>query len=501
MKWIDMAVAQRPWYNRTENGTKGGEGMAAQRLYAAIDLKSFYASVECVERGLDPLEARLVVADETRTDKTICLAVSPALKAFGLAGRCRLFEVHQRLADIKASTGREVDFIIAPPRMQLYMEYSARIDEIYTQFVSREDMHVYSVDEVFLDLTGYLALYRCTAEELTRRMVREVFRRTGITATAGIGTNLYLAKIAMDIVAKHAEPDETGVRMAFLDEMRYREQLWEHRPLTDFWRIGHGIAGRLERHGMRTMGDVARMSLHDEALLHREFGVDAELLIDHAWGQESCTMADIHAFRPESSSRSEGQILPCAYTWEKARIVTREMAEKLALSLLAAGEVCEGVSLYVSYDGLSTAVAGATERDYYGRTRPKHAHGGAWLTDAGGARCPTNSARKIMETVLALYDRLVDPRLMVRRIDIGCANVAPQGAAEPPARQLDFFTDEEALSREREREAHEERVQLAMLKMKHRFGANAVLRGTSLEEGATAMERNRQIGGHRSGVK
>ena len=494
------------------------------RTYIAIDLKSFYASVECVERGLDPLTTHLVVADVSRTEKTICLAVTPALKAYGVSGRARLFEVVQKVSEINAqrrllapgrtltgkSTDEEalrrdpslaLDYLAAPPRMALYMQASARIYGIYLRYVAPEDMHVYSIDEVFIDATPYLRTYGLDGPGFARMLIREILRETGITATAGIGTNLYLCKVAMDIVAKKIPPDESGVRMAVLDEMTYRQLLWDHQPLTDFWRVGSGIARRLARYGMYTMGDVARCSLgrpgepQNEELLYRLFGVNAELLIDHAWGAEPCTMADIKAYRPEVNSISSGQVLTCPYTWEKAGLVLREMADDLSLALVERGMVTGQLTVTVGYDRESLAgntdYRGPVTVDHYGRRVPKQAHGTVNLPRK------TASTRLITQAVMALYTEITDPSLLVRRLTIGCGLI-PEDAAAEDSPQLDLFADIAAQQREDAALAREKQRQKAMLAIKRRFGKNAILRGMDLEEGATAPARNSQIGGHRA---
>ncbi|MCR5445476.1 MAG: DNA methylase [Bacteroidales bacterium] len=485
--------------------------------YIAIDLKSFYASVECVERGLNPLTTNLVVADVSRTDKTICLAVSPALKAYGISGRARLFEVIHCLNEVnrdrlyhspegiirgksvndielKEHPELEVDFIAAKPRMAYYMDYSARIYNIYLRYVAPEDIHVYSIDEVFIDVTNYLDTYRCTPHELAIRMIRDVLRETGITATAGIGTNLYLCKVAMDIVAKHIPADADGVRIAELDEMEYRRQLWSHTPLTDFWRVGRGIARKLQSHGMYTMGDVAHRSLTDEESLYKLFGVNAELLIDHAWGWEPCTMAQIKAYRPETNSLSTSQVLQEPYTFTKARVVAREMAEAVALGMVDKHLVADQLTLTVGYDRENPrADKNQMVLDWYGRQVPRPAHGSAHLPQ------PTSSSRLIIDAVMDIFDCTVDPQLMVRRLTIGTYHVVPENAVIQD-RQLDLFADNEAMEQQRLEEQNlrqrERRVQEATLKIKKKFGKNALLRGTDFEEGATARERNRQIGGH-----
>ena len=513
---------------------KGGRAGMKVRSYIAIDLKSFYASVECIQRGLDPMTTNLVVADPSRTDKTICLAVSPSLKSFGIPGRPRLFEVVQKIGQVnalrknsapgRAFTGKshdfcelrghpelEVDYIVAPPQMAYYMETSAAIYNIYLKYIAPEDIHPYSIDEVFIDATNYLKLYRMTPRELTMKIILDILENTGITATAGIGTNLYLAKVAMDIVAKHIPADKNGVRIAQLDELRYRQELWSHRPLTDFWRVGPGYAKKLEKVGLRTMGDVARCSVgkptefYNEDLLYKLFGVNAQLLIDHAWGWEPCTIADIKAYKPESSSLSPGQVLQCPYTAEKARLVAREMADDLSLDLVDKGLVTDQIVLTVGYDienltdpERSRVYRGSVTVDRYGRRIPKHAHGTANL---GGH---TASSKAIVSAVAALYDRIVDSNLLVRRLYLSANHVVPEASLprQEASEQLDFFSDyasqekrraEEAAAREREK-----RRQQAVLTIKKKYGKNAILKGMDLEEGATARDRNGQIGGHKA---
>lgn len=502
--------------------------MQGEQSYIAIDLKSFYASVEAVERQLDPLAVHLVVADNSRTDKTICLAVTPSLKACGVSGRPRLFEVHQQVARINEArrmkaperrfTGsssdsamlREradlaLDFIIAPPRMALYMAYSTRIYGIYLQYVAPEDIHVYSVDEVFLDATPYLKLYGMTARELAATMIQSVFAATGITATAGVGSNLFLCKVAMDIVAKRMPPDRNGVRIAELDEMSFRRLLWSHRPITDFWRVGHGYAHKLASHGIFTMGDVARCSTCQEDLLYRLFGVNAELLIDHAWGWEPCTMQAVKSYHPVSSSLSTGQVLHRPYAYGEARLIVKEMTDNLVLDLVDKHLVTDQMSLVIGYDTENLAdplrrqsYQGVVTVDPYGRLLPKQANGSIPLPER------TSSTQTIMEAVLALYDRITNPSLLIRRITLAAARVWDESSApaQPAFEQLDMFTNhaaqlqlrqEEALRRSRER-----RRQEAVLSIRKRFGKNAILKGMNLEEGATAMDRNRQIGGHRA---
>lgn len=498
------------------------------RTYIAIDLKSFYASVECMERGLDPLTTNLVVADESRTDKTICLAVSPSLKAYGIPGRARLFEVVQRVREVNAQRRRnapgynfsgksymapelaadpslELSYIAAPPRMAYYIDYSTRIYSIYLKYVAAEDMHVYSIDEVFIDATAYLQTYRITARELASRMINEVMTQTGITATAGIGTNMYLCKVAMDIVAKHIEPDSNGVRIAELDEMSYRRMLWSHRPLTDFWRIGKGIAHKLEANYMYTMGDVARCSVRNDEILYKMFGVNAELIIDHAWGWEPCTIDYVKAYRPENCSFSSGQVLTEPYTFGKARVVALEMADAVALDLVDKRMVTDQLILTVSYDSenlkdpaIAAAYKGPVTTDYYGRPAPKHAHATANLGRY------TSSTRLIIDAIAATFDQVVDRNLLVRRLNITTNHVMREEKASEiqEHEQLDMFTDYEARAREHEEEAakfsKERKMQETILNIKKRYGKNAILKGLNWKDGATARERNNQIGGHKA---
>lgn len=501
------------------------------KTYIAIDLKSFYASVECRERGLDPMTTHLVVADLSRTEKTICLAVSPALKAYGVPGRPRLFEVVQRVKAInrerqgKAPGGvlrgaswddrtlqtdpeLALDYIVAPPQMARYMACSGEIYNIYLHYVAPEDLHVYSIDEVFLDATSYLKLYQCSAHTLARRMIAHVFRETGITATAGIGPNLYLAKVAMDIYAKRIPPGKDGERIAQLDELSYRCLLWDHQPLTDFWRVGRNYAKTLQRNGLYTMGDVARCSIggqgdaYNEALLYRLFGVNAELLIDHAWGWEPCTIAQIKAYQPKSNSIGSGQVLQSPYPYEKARLIVREMTELLALDLVDKELITDRVVLTLGYDRENLTGAssypGEVSKDFYGRAVPKHAHGTARLEQ------PTASTKEIMEAVMALFERITDPRLLVRRVYLTAEQVVPAGTGSrtAPEEQLDLFTDHAALARQQAEKAaalaQEQRLQRTMLEIKKRFGKNAILKGMNLLEGATTKERNGQVGGHRA---
>lgn len=499
-----------------------------QRSYIAIDLKSFYASVECVERGLDPLTTNLVVADVSRTEKTICLAVTPSLKAYGIAGRARLFEVTQKLREVNWErqltspagrlTGKSVfdkelkenpelavDYIAAPPRMAHYIEYSTRIYRIYLKYIGAEDIHVYSIDEVFMDVTDYLWTYKMTPHQLAMTMIRDVLRETGITATAGIGTNLYLSKIAMDIVAKKMPADKDGVRIAELDEMSYRTQLWDHKPMTSFWRIGSGIAHRLSYYGIDTMGKLARCSVEHEEVLYKLFGVNAELLIDHAWGWEPCTIEAIKQYHPVAHSFSSGQVLTCAYNVQKARVVVHEMADAVALDLVAKRLVTDQVVLCVSYDTESLTNPAIRERyqgpvvyDHYGREVPKHVHGSAHLP------CRTSSSMLIISAVLEIFDRIVNPDLLVRRLNITVNHVVSEEFAKSHKEpvQLDLFTDYEELIRQKRAEeralAKERRMQMAVLKIKDKYGKNAILKGLNFEEGATARIRNSQIGGHKA---
>lgn len=462
-----------------------------ERSYIAIDLKSFYASVECVDRGLDPLKTNLVVADASRTEKTICLAVSPSLKAFGIGGRARLFEVVQRVRELNRyrKPSEQITYIAAPPRMQRYMEVSSFIYSIYLKYVAPEDMHVYSVDEVFIDATAYLKTYGCTAHELAMRMIRDVLSQTGITATAGIGTNMYLAKIAMDIEAKHSEADKDGVRIAELDELSYRKKYWHHRPLTDFWRVGRGLARKLEANYMYTMGDVARMSLVNEEVLYKLFGVNAELLIDHAWGWEPTRIEHIKSYKPSSNSLSSGQVLTGPYEFDKAKLVCKEMTDSLVLDLVEKHLITDQIVLTVGYDieNLTDEVkaarySGPVVSDFYGRMVPKPAHGSINLYRR------TSSTEEITEAAMQLFDRIVDKHLTVRRMYVVANNTVPEEAA--PSVQLGLF-DKVDDGRERKR-------QEAIIAIKKKFGKNAILKGMNFEEGATAMERNQQVGGHKA---
>ena len=505
-----------------------------ERKYVAIDLKSFYASVECVDRGLDPLRTNLVVADASRTDKTICLAVSPSLKTYGIPGRPRLFEVVQKVKSVNAERARHapggrlcvgqyddptirgdpswrLDYLVAKPRMARYKQVSMQIYQIYLKYIAPEDIHIYSIDEVFMDVTDYLATYALSAHELAMKMIREVLAATGITATAGIGTNLFLCKVAMDVVAKHMSPARDGVRIAELDEMSYRRELWGHRPITDVWRVGPGIAKKLAEHGMYTMGDVARCSLgkpyeyYNEELLYELFGVNAELLIDHAWGWEPCTMKEIKAYRPEANSLGSGQVLQRPYDFAGGRLIVREMTDLLALELVDKGLVTDQLVLTVGYDVESLTdparrkkYHGKITADRYGRQVPKHAHGTENLPRYG------SSTKELVAAAMRLYDRIVDPNLLVRRVYVVAGRVLPEGQApaEQQTEQLDLFADythaaERAAEEERSR-ARERRRQSAILAIQKKYGKNAILKGMNFEEGAMTRERNGQIGGHKA---
>lgn len=493
-----------------------------RKMYIAIDLKSFYASVECAERGLNPLTTNLVVADASRTEKTICLAVSPSLKSYGISGRARLFEVVQQVKQVNAMRQRQipggkftggsfdqnklkehkelaVDYLVAPPRMALYMEYSTRIYGIYLRYVAPEDMHVYSVDEVFIHVDPYLHGNGQTAEQFAREIMQVIYDETGITATAGIGTNLYLAKVAMDVEAKHCEPDEKGARMASLDEISYRKKLWAHEPITDFWRVGPGYAKKLKQHGLYTMGDVARCSLgketeyYNEELLYRLFGVNAELLIDHAWGYEPCTIEDIRNYKPENNSLSSGQVLSCPYDTKKARLIVQEMTDLLVLELVEKRLVTDQIVLTIGYDVDNVKKAGyqgTVVTDRYGRKIPKHAHGSVNL---GGH---TSSTRDIMEKTLALYDSIIDSSLWVRRVTIVANHVIRESEKkETNYQQMQLFMEPEADEEKREKER---KMQEALIRVKNKYGKNAILKGMNLQEGGTTIERNSQIGGHKA---
>lgn len=503
--------------------------MTEQRVYIAIDLKSFYASVECVERGLDPLTTNLVVADIDRTEKTICLAVSPSLKAYGISGRARLFEVVQRVQEVnyvrrrhvathalvgksysdpevKANDNLALDYIVAKPRMSFYIQYSARIYNVYLRYIAPEDIHVYSIDEVFFDATNYLKIYNLSAHQLAMKMVRAVLRETGITATAGIGTNLYLAKIAMDIVAKHKPADKDGVRIAELDEQSYRRLLWDHKPLTSFWRVGHGLAAKLESYGMYTMGQIARCSINNEELLYKLFGVNAELLIDHAWGWEPCTIEAIKSYRPKENSLCTGQVLQEPYTFKKARVVAKEMADSMALDLVDKHLVTDQIVVTVGYDienltnpSIQSTYNGPITTDGYGRRKPKSVHGSANLG------FHNSSSKLITLAVIKIFDQIVSRNLLIRRMNVTANHVVSEDNARRETHtpiQLNLFTNGEA-QRQQEAErrmtlSRERRMQQTLLNIKKKFGKNAILKGIDFEEGATTRERNIQIGGHRA---
>ena len=504
------------------------------KTYIAIDLKSFYASVECRERNRDPLTTNLVVADPSRTEKTICLAVSPSLKKYGLSGRARLFEVIQKVKtaneirklkapnhvfcgssddsrELQKKPSLKIDYIIAPPRMARYMEYSTKIYNIYLKYIAPEDIHIYSIDEVFIDVTHYLSTYNMTARELAMTMIQDILGTTGITATAGIGTNLYLCKIAMDIVAKHIEPDKNGVRIAELDEMSYRRLLWNHRPITDFWRVGRGYSKKLEKIGLYTMGDIARCSIgkptdyYNEELLYKLFGINAELLIDHAWGYEPCTMEDVKTYKPETNSISSGQVLHCPYEFDKARLVVKEMTDLMVLDLVDKGLVTNQIVLTIGYDienitdkNRSQSYKGTVTTNYYGKKVPKPAHGTTNLPKQ------TSSTTLITNAVMELYDKIVNKKLLIRKINIVANKLVDEHSVKNANKyeQLDLFTDYEILKKQREKEnaesEREKRMQNTILDIKKKFGKNAILKGMNLQEGATAKDRNNQIGGHKA---
>ena len=490
-----------------------------EKVYSCIDLKSFYASVECVERGLNPLKTNLVVADKSRTEKTICLAVSPTLKQYGIGGRARLFEVLSKVKEInkirrkandykkfsgkavnddilKKDKTKELDLIIASPRMAHYIDYSTKIYNIYLKYIAKEDIFVYSIDEVFMDITNYLKCYKLSPKDLITKIIKDVYERTGITATAGIGTNLFLAKVAMDVVAKHITPNKFGVRIAELNEMSYRKMLWNHRPITDIWRVGKGISKRLEKYGIYTMGDVARCSINNEDLLYKLFGVNAELLIDHAWGWEPCTIESIKNYRPLAKSISSGQVLQSPYSYDKAKLIIREMVELLTLDLVSKRLVTEQLVLTIGYDieNVTDDYNGSVTIDYYGRAIPKHAHGTINLD------YKTSSSKIIQEAMIKLYDGIINPKLSVRRITMVFTKLASEDDKKDKVRyrQLDLFSslDDNKLDYDREVLKKENNLQNAMLKIKEKYGKNAILKGMDLEDGATTIERNRQIGGH-----
>ena len=491
------------------------------RIYACIDLKSFYASVECKERGLDPLTTNLVVADSERTEKTICLAVSPSLKSYGIPGRARLFEVVQKVREVNYKRKKanniyrftskssnitelnknknvEIDFIIAKPRMSYYIKYSTDIYNVYLKYLSKEDIYVYSIDEIFCDITDYLSYSKLSPKELVTKIIHDIYETTGITATAGIGTNPYLAKVAMDIVAKKAAPDKYGVRIAYLDEFGYRKFLWSHKPLTSFWRVGVGYAKKLEEHNLYTMGDIARCSLNNEDLLYKLFGVNAEILIDHAWGVEPCTIKDIKSYKPQRNSMSTGQVLHCPYDYKKTKLIVKEMADSIALDLVSKNLVTDQLILVIDYDGknISNSYQGETTKDYYGRTVPKHANGTINLPHK------TSSSKYITEEIIKLYDKIINKNLLTRRITIVANNLTNinELKSTPKIEQFDLFTDYKKLEEEqlkiKKQEQEENKLQQTLLDIKNKYGKNAILRGMNLEEGSTAIERNSQIGGH-----
>ncbi len=496
------------------------------KVYMCIDLKSFYASVECRERNLDPLDTNLVVADESRTDKTICLAVSSSLKSYGLGGRCRLFEVRQKIKEVNYQrrknnhyrnfTGKsyiasklnndpslELDFIAAVPRMKLYMKYSTNIYNVYLKYIAPEDILVYSIDEVFCDITNYLSFYKMTAEELVMKIIEDVYNTTGITATAGIGTNMFLAKVAMDVTAKKMKPNKFGVRIASLDEMKYKKELWSHKPLTDFWRVGKGYAKKLEENGMHTMGDVARMSINNEDFLYKLFGVNAEFLIDHAWGYEPCTIRDAKKYKPSTNSISQGQVLHCPYNYEKTKLIVREMTDNLVLDLVEKHLKTDQFVLTIGYDieslttpEIARKYRGEVTIDAYGRRVPKHAHGTANIDHK------TSSTKVITSEIIKLYDRIVNPILLIRRLNLTACNLVSEDMENKPIiEQVDLFSNYEEISKQKEKsledEIEEKKIQKTLLDIKKKYGKNSILKAMNYEEGATAKERNKEVGGHR----
>ena len=493
-----------------------------QRIYIAIDLKSFYASVECNERGLDPLRTNLVVADSSRTEKTVCLAVTPSLKQYGISGRARLFEVVQRVKEVniqrklkapnqtftgssyddvalKKNPDLELSYIVAPPRMKYYMQYSTKIYNIYLKWFSAEDIYVYSIDEVFIDVTRYLKTYNMRAKELITKVIKDVYDSTGITATGGMGTNLYLAKIAMDIVAKHTKPDKNGVRIAGLDEMSYRKLLWSHTPITDFWRVGSGYAKKLEKHGIYTMGDVARTSVNNEDLLYKLFGINAELLIDHAWGYEPVTIKSIKEYKPSTNSISSGQVLHCPYNYEDTKLIVKEMTELLTLDLVEKNLVTNQIVLTIGYDienvtSDKIGYKGEITIDRYGRKVSKHAHGTINLDHQ------TSSTKIIMDSTMKLYERIINKDLLVRRINVTAENVINMEQVEDskPFEQIDLFTDYHQKEEEEKEEKKERELQKAVIEIKNKYGKNAIIKGMNLQDAGTTIDRNKQVGGHKA---
>lgn len=495
------------------------------RIYICIDLKSFYASVECRERNLDPLKTNLVVADKSRTEKTICLAVSPSLKQYGIKGRARLFEVVQKVKEInyqrrkennykkfigksfldeelKQNKFLELDYIVAPPQMLKYMKYSTDIYNVYLKYIAPEDIFVYSIDEVFCDVTNYLKTYNMTAKELVSKMIHDVYDTTGITATAGIGTNMFLCKIAMDIVAKHKEPNEIGVRIAELNEQSYREELWNHKPITDFWRVGSGLAKKLEMNRLYTMGDVARCSINNEDLLYKLFGVNAELLIDHSWGYEPCTMESVKAYKPRTTSLSSGQVLHCPYNYKQTELIVKEMMDLLSLDLVEKHYVTDQLTLTIEYDiecltnpAIRRLYDGEITTDHYGRKVPKHSHGTINL------EYKTSSTVKLMDAIVSLYERITNKNLLIRKISISTNNLVNESDVKdkPRYEQFDLFNYNEKNLNEnvREKEADENKIQKTIIDLKKRFGKNAILKGINLEKDGTTIERNKEVGGHK----
>lgn len=493
------------------------------RIYACIDLKSFYASVECKERGLDPLKTNLIVADSSRTEKTICLAVSPSLKKYGIKGRARLFEVVQKIKEVNYERKKNtinnrlvgkssnddiltrnnyiaVDYIIAPPRMAYYMKYSTDIYNVYLKYISPEDLYVYSIDEVFCDITDYLDYNQMTPREFITKIIHDVYKTTGITATAGIGTNLYLAKVAMDIVAKHTDADKYGVRMAYLDEISYRESLWHHKPLTSFWRVGAGYQKKLEENNMYTMGDVARCSIENEDLLYKLFGVNAEILIDHAWGYEPCSIKDIKQYKPEKSSISSGQVLHSPYNYEKTKLIIKEMAESISLDLVSKNLVTNQLVLTIDYDienltNPKIDYDGPITTDHYGRSVPKHAHGTINIDHY------TSSTKIIIENTLTLFDRIINKKLLTRKINITASNIIDKNKAKEKTyyHQINLFDNYKEINKEDDKRLEEEetKLQQTLLSIKNKYGKNAILKGMNLKSGSTTIERNSQIGGHK----
>lgn len=485
------------------------------RIYMCIDLKSFFASVECVDRGLNPLDTNLVVADKSRTDKTVCLAITPSLKQYGLGGRARLYEVVAKVkevnkdrkknndykrfsgksyidSELKKNKELELDYIVAPPRLRTYMKYSTDIYNIYQKYISKDDILVYSIDEVFCDITTYIKLYKLTPEELVTKMIMDVYNTTGITATAGIGTNMFLAKIAMDISAKHMEANEYGVRLAYLDEQKYKETLWNHQPLTDFWSVGRGTVKRLNENGMYTMGDIARMSLENEDKLFRMFGVQAEFLIDHAWGYEPCTIKDAKSYRPKSSSLSRGQVLHVPYNSKDAKLITKEMMDSLVLDLVRGHLLTNQIALTINYDirNINEGYEGEITTDFYGRKVPKYSHGTANLDHY------TSSTKIITDKISKLYDEIVNKDLKIRKITVGVNDLiyADDSKKDLVLKQLDLFSDG---TKEEKEEKSEKNVQDAIIKIQNKFGKNSILKGMNLEEKSTARRRNREVGGHK----